>query len=203
MSYTLYQNIKNIEEFLTDDQYDVDGRNNTNEVIFQTFVKSFNLIANQVRYNRGLPFFNLKQNWALIKSQDFTTALTNLQNWLKATDDRYDGNKWNEKHSTKKPSDKKYAGKEAHEKALKILTSDDAGCTIVEADTGSRFVMLQEFEFEINDEDYDSIYYFTGSRATFDINNYIQNLHDAISEVLEEAGMNCVITKAGTIKIYE
>ena len=101
MSYTLYCNIKNIEGFMTEDQYDANGRNNTNEVIFQTFVKSFNLIANQVRYNRGLPFFNLKQNWALIKSQDFTTALTNLQNWLKATDDRYDGKTWIEKHSKK------------------------------------------------------------------------------------------------------
>ena len=94
MSYTLYQHIKQIEAQMTDDQYNTDGNNITNEVVFQTFVKSFNIIADAIRYNRNLPYFNLKQNWALIKSQDFETALTNLQKWLKATDDRYDGEKW-------------------------------------------------------------------------------------------------------------
>lgn len=203
MSYTLYQHIKQIEAQMTDDQYNTDGNNITNEVVFQTFVKSFNIIADAVRYNRNLPYFNLKQNWALIKSQDFETALTNLQKWLKATDDRYDGERWNDNYSTKKPTGTKYAKGKTVEKALEILTSDDAGCTIIEADTGSRFVMLQEFEFEIDDEDYDRIYYYTNSRATFDLNKYIKNLHEAINQVLTEAGMNCVITPSGDIKIYE
>ena len=96
MSYILFKNIKDIEGFLSDVQYDAEGRNRTNEIIFRTFVASFNKIAELVRYNRGLPFFDLKKNWALIKSHDFEQALTNLKNWVQMVDNRYDGEKWNE-----------------------------------------------------------------------------------------------------------
>ena len=96
MSYILFKNIKDIEGFMTDDKYDVDGRNRTSELIFRTFVASFNKIGELVRYNRGLPFFNLKENWALIKAHNFEQALTNLKKWVQMTDKRYDGEKWNE-----------------------------------------------------------------------------------------------------------
>ena len=96
MSYILFKNIKDIEGFMTDDKYDVDGRNRTSELIFRTFVASFNKIGELVRYNRGLQFFDLKKNWGLIKSHDFEQALTNLKQWVQMTDDRYDGEKWNE-----------------------------------------------------------------------------------------------------------
>lgn len=96
MSYILFKNIKNIEEFMTDAQYDVEGRNRTSELIFRTFVASFNKIAELVRYNRGLPFFDLKENWRLIKSNKFEQALTNLKQWVQMIDGRYDGEKWNE-----------------------------------------------------------------------------------------------------------
>lgn len=96
MSYVLFKNIKDIEGFLSDVQYDADGRNRTTELIFRTFVASFNKIAELVRYNRGLPFFDLKKNWGLIKSHNFEQALTNLKNWVQMTDNRYDGEKWNE-----------------------------------------------------------------------------------------------------------
>ena len=96
MSYILFKNIKDIEGFMTDAQYDIDGRNRTSELIFRTFVTSFNKIAELVRYNHGLPFFDLKKNWALIKSHDFEQALTNLKKWVQMTDNRYDGEKWNE-----------------------------------------------------------------------------------------------------------
>ena len=96
MSYILFKNIKNIEEFMTGAQYDIDGRNRTSELIFRTFVASFNRIAELVRYNRRLPFFDLKENWALIKSHDFEQALINLKQWVQMVDGRYDGEKWNE-----------------------------------------------------------------------------------------------------------
>ena len=96
MSYILFKNIKDIEGFMTDDKYDVDGRNRTSELIFRTFVASFNKIGELVRYNRGLPFFDLKENWGLIKSHKFEQALTNLKNWVQMVDDRYDGEEWNE-----------------------------------------------------------------------------------------------------------
>ena len=96
MSYVLFKNIKDIEGFLSDVQYDAEGRNRTSELIFRTFVASFNKIGELVRYNRGLPFFDLKENWALIKSQNFEQALTNLKNWVQMADNRYDGEKWNE-----------------------------------------------------------------------------------------------------------
>ena len=96
MSYILFKNINDIESLMVNDQYDVDGRNRTNEIIFRTFVASFNKIAELVRYNRGLPFFDLKGNWALIKSHKFEQALTNLKQWVQMTDDRYDGKEWNE-----------------------------------------------------------------------------------------------------------
>ena len=96
MSYILFKNIKDIEGFMTDVQYDSDGRNRTSELIFRTFVASFNKIAELVRYNRRLPFFDLKKNWALIKTQNFEQALINLKNWVQMTDNRYDGENWNE-----------------------------------------------------------------------------------------------------------
>ena len=96
MSYILFKNIKDIEEFMTGAQYDADGRNRTSELIFRTFVASFNKIGELVRYNRRLPFFDLKENWALIKTHKFEQALTNLKKWVQMTDNRYDGEKWNE-----------------------------------------------------------------------------------------------------------
>ena len=81
---------------MTDAQYDVDERNRTSELIFRTFIASFNKIGELVRYNRRLPFFDLKKNWGLIKSHDFEQALANLKNWVQMTDKRYDGEKWNE-----------------------------------------------------------------------------------------------------------
>ena len=96
MSYVLFKNIKDIEGFMADVQYDSERRNRTSELIFRTFVASFNKIAELVRYNRGLPFFDLKENWALIKSHDFEQALANLKKWVQMTDNRYDGEKWNE-----------------------------------------------------------------------------------------------------------
>lgn len=96
MSYILFKNIKDIEGFLSDVQFDADGRNRTSELIFRTFVESFNKIGELVRYNRGLPFFDLKENWALIKTHRYEQALTNLKQWVQMTDDRYDGERWNE-----------------------------------------------------------------------------------------------------------
>lgn len=96
MSYILFKNIKEIESLMVNDQYDADGRNRTSELIFRTFAASFNKIAELVRYNRGLPFFNLKKNWALIKAHNFEQALTNLKQWVQMTDNRYDGMEWNE-----------------------------------------------------------------------------------------------------------
>ena len=96
MSYILFKNIKEIESLMVNDYYDVDGRNRTSELIFRTFVASFNKIGELVRYNRGLPFFDLKKNWGLIKSHDFEQALTNLKKWVQMTDKRYDGKEWNE-----------------------------------------------------------------------------------------------------------
>lgn len=96
MSHILFKNIKDIEGFMTDVQYDSEGRNRTSELIFRTFVVSFNKIGELVRYNRGLPFFDLKENWALIKTQNFEQALINLKNWVQMTDNRYDGENWNE-----------------------------------------------------------------------------------------------------------
>lgn len=96
MSYILFKNIKDIEGFMAEEQFDIDGRNRTSELIFRTFVASFNKIGELVRYNRGLPFFDLKENWGLIKSHRYEQALTNLKKWVQMTDNRYDGKKWNE-----------------------------------------------------------------------------------------------------------
>ena len=96
MSYVLFKNIKEIESLMVDDQYDVDGHNRTNEIIFRTFVASFSKIAELVSYNRRLPLFDLEENWALIKAHNFEQALANLKKWVQMTDDRYDGMEWNE-----------------------------------------------------------------------------------------------------------
>ena len=96
MSYILFKNIKEIESLMVNDSYDVDGRNRTSELIFRTFVASFSKIAELISYNRRLPLFDLEENWALIKSQNFEQALTNLKKWVQMADDRYDGKEWNE-----------------------------------------------------------------------------------------------------------
>ena len=96
MSYVLFKNIKEIESLMVDEQFDVDGRNRTNEVIFRTFVASFSKIAELISYNRRIPLFDLEDNWALIKTHNFEQALTNLKNWVQMADNRYDGEKWNE-----------------------------------------------------------------------------------------------------------
>ena len=96
MSYILFKNIKDIESLMVNDEYDAEGRNRTNEIIFKTFVASFSKIGEIVRYNRGLPFFDLNGNWALIKTHRYEQALTNLKQWVQMADNRYDGEKWNE-----------------------------------------------------------------------------------------------------------
>ena len=96
MSYILFKNIKEIESFMINDKYDIDGRNRTNEIIFRTFVASFSKIAELISYNRRLPLFDLEENWALIKTHRYEQALTNLKKWVQMTDNRYDGEKWNE-----------------------------------------------------------------------------------------------------------
>ena len=96
MSYVLFKNIKDIEGFMADVQYDSEGHNRTSELIFRTFVASFSKIAELVSYNRRLPLFDLEENWALIKSHDFEQALANLKKWVQMADNRYDGEKWNE-----------------------------------------------------------------------------------------------------------
>lgn len=96
MSYILFKNIKDIEGFMTDVQYDSEGRNRTSELIFRTFVASFNKIGELIRYNRRLPFFDLKGNWALIKAHNFEEALANLKQWVQMVDGRYDGERWND-----------------------------------------------------------------------------------------------------------
>ena len=96
MSYILFKNIKEIESFMINDKYDIDGRNRTNEIIFRTFVASFSKIAELISYNRRLPLFDLEENWALIKTHRYEQALTNLKRWVQMTDNRYDGEKWNE-----------------------------------------------------------------------------------------------------------
>ena len=41
-------------------------------------------------------YADVKENWALIKSHDFEQALANLKKWVQMTDNRYDGENWNE-----------------------------------------------------------------------------------------------------------
>lgn len=96
MSYILFKNIKEIESFMVDVQYDAEGRNRTSELIFRTFAASLRKIEELVRYNRGLPFFDFNGNWALIKTHRYEQALANLKNWVQMADDRYDGMEWNE-----------------------------------------------------------------------------------------------------------
>lgn len=41
MSYVLFKNIKEIESFMVDDQFDAEGRNRTSELIFRTCFFNF------------------------------------------------------------------------------------------------------------------------------------------------------------------
>lgn len=97
MSYELYRNLKQAQRHMNETCYNAEGKDITNEIIFGDFVRCFNIIADLVRFNKGLPFFNLKVNWALLKKQCWNAVFVNVQNWLLATDSRFDGEIWTEK----------------------------------------------------------------------------------------------------------
>lgn len=52
-----------------------------NSLMFYSLIECFNIIAEIVKYDKSLPYFNLKDNWKLIKKHKFDYALINVQDW--------------------------------------------------------------------------------------------------------------------------
>lgn len=202
MSYKLYRQLKLAQNNLKNETFNTDGKNITNDVVFGNIVTCFNIIADTVRYNKGLPYFNLKENWVLIKSQDFETALNNIDCWLQKVDDRYDGETWTEK--VQEPTTHKktlITGEEELQKFYDILTDDDISATPIYNDNDTTGVMLQDVEFEIDDEDYDRIYFGIYKYG----GDYDYNLRKVLINVLNEAGVTDfkINIMAGDIKFYK
>lgn len=53
-----------------------------NSMMFQGLIECFNIIAEMVKYDKTLPYFDLKANWKLIKKHKFDYALINVQDWI-------------------------------------------------------------------------------------------------------------------------
>ena len=62
-----------------------------NNMMFQSLVECFNVIAHLVKNERGLPYFDLKANWKLLKKHKFDYALINVQEWYEQCISSYDG----------------------------------------------------------------------------------------------------------------
>lgn len=90
-SYDLYGHIKLVEYYFEDKNQD-----NWNQMVFQQLRFCLNDIGNTVRFNRKLPFFDLKTNWDLLKGREFEKVLENVKNWLQQVDIRYNGVDWDE-----------------------------------------------------------------------------------------------------------
>jgi hypothetical protein len=90
MSYTIYKAIKSIEAELEE------KGDNWNNKVFDMERRCFNQIVEIRKFNRKTSYFDLKENWALLKAQKFEEVLENIKEWVMKTDDRYDGNTWTE-----------------------------------------------------------------------------------------------------------
>lgn len=53
-----------------------------NSIMFHGLIECFNIIAEMVKYDKTLPYFDLKANWKLIKKHKFDYALINVQDWI-------------------------------------------------------------------------------------------------------------------------
>ncbi len=195
MSYQVYKNMK-IAKSYNDDLKAGSTEDYLQDKIFDAIKMCFNGIYAVAKIRRDL-FFNLKENWTLLKAHDYDAVLTNISNWLQKADDRYDGENWNEKHSNNTPA--KYGDLNLHKKALEILTNEEND-ELVYNDDGIRCVWLHEFEIELDEEDCEIDFYTL--HKTFDINFYLKGLHKVVIELLEENGINCKILKHGGIKVY-
>ena len=51
-------------------------------MMFYGLIECFNIIAEMVKYDKTLPYFDLKANWKLIKKHKFDYALINVQDWI-------------------------------------------------------------------------------------------------------------------------
>ena len=94
MSYAIYTAIKTMK-------YEIEEKGDGwNEKVFRKNVECFNMIMEIRTFNKKTPYFDLKENWALLKSQKFEDVIENISEWLMKTDDRYDGNNWTEQFET-------------------------------------------------------------------------------------------------------
>lgn len=94
--YELYRQITQIESLISEPAIDVNGKDITKELLYNEFKGSFENIMDMVKYNKQLPYFNLKENWELIKQTNYQQVLKNLKEYLSSIDGRYDGENWNE-----------------------------------------------------------------------------------------------------------
>lgn len=99
MSYIVYKHLKQAQTYYTD------YTNGSNEdyledKIFHNIKICFDKIYDVAKFHRNL-YFNLKENWTLLKAHDYGAVLTNISQWLIKADDRYDGETWTEKQPVK------------------------------------------------------------------------------------------------------
>lgn len=95
MSYTIYKAIKSIEAELEQ------KGDYWNDKVFDMERRCFNQIVEIRKFNRKTPYFDLKENWALLKAQKFDEVLENIKEWVMKTDERYDGETWAENFETR------------------------------------------------------------------------------------------------------
>ena len=77
MMLMLESSIKECEEIL-----DNKGMDDWDNQMFQGIAWCYNIVAEMIRYDKSLPYFDLKGNWKLLKKHKYDYAVINLQEWV-------------------------------------------------------------------------------------------------------------------------
>ena len=93
MSYFIYREIGKARRMLNDTE--CDDTYIRNNAIIDCLKACFDKIVEINKYNpTNRRYFDLKQNWQLIREYNLEAVVENISQWLQAQDPRYDGRNW-------------------------------------------------------------------------------------------------------------
>lgn len=199
MSYQVYRAMTNAKAY-NDDLKSGSKEDYLEDKIFENIKMAFDGIYSVAQFNRKL-YFDLKGNWKLLRNHNYDEVLENISNWLLKADDRYNGEMWIEKIQAPKPNGTIIKDETFLQKICDALEEDGISY-LVEHNYGERYITLGDIEFEIDDEDYDRIYFNT---INHEYKCYKRGIKLALMEFFKDEGIvNYKInTVIGEIKFYQ
>ena len=199
-SYQIYTNWKNAKTY-NDELKAGSNEDYLQDKIYENIKMCFDGIYDTASYNKKY-YFNLKANWKLLKAHDYDAVIENIQQWLLKADSRFDGEKWTENHFQIKNGENKTIIKDEAklEEICQILINGEGG--LIFKENSDRYVSYNDLEFEVDDEDYDRIYFDIG-RVKWSM--FCVNAGKVIADVLLENNIVDfkINMKLGEIKFYQ